>query len=144
MKKLLLLATIALGLATAACTEKYSHDAGNLPEQAKQTISQNFQSAVSLVKEDNEGLSKEFEVILADGCEITFNGKGDWKNIETPNTMSVPANLIPKPIKDYVLKNHKGASIVGLEKEHNGYNVELSNGVEMDFNEQGIFMKYDN
>ncbi|MDE7160186.1 MAG: PepSY-like domain-containing protein [Muribaculaceae bacterium] len=39
--------------------------------------------------------------------------------------------------------NHKGASIVGIEKERYGYEVELSNGIEMRFDKQGRFVRYD-
>lgn len=146
MKKIFFILPIALFLALVSCSgEKYSRDAAILPEKAQKLISQHFNSAISIVKEEKEfAEGKEYEVILADGCEITFDSKGEWKDIETPNNLAVPGSLVPKPIYDYIVANHHGASIVGIEKEKKGYEVELSNNLKIEFNKDGGFLKYDN
>lgn len=145
MKKLILSLSALICVLLISCSgESYSHDANVLPDNAKKILSQNFEAAISIVKEENDFMSdKEYEVVLADGSEITFNHKGEWTNIETPNNERVPSSLVPKPILDYITQNHAGASIVGIEKEKKGYEVELSNGLELMFNQQGIFTKYE-
>lgn len=145
MKKLLLIIAIVVGMVGyAAARDNYSHDASVLPQAAKTTIANNFKGKVSLVKTEKEfGSVKEYEVILTDGTEITFDKNGNWKDVEVNISKSVPSSIVPKAITDYVKKNQKNQRIVGLEKDRGGYEVELSNGVEMKFDTAGNFLKFD-
>lgn len=147
MKKILLSLAIALGLSlgiSAAARNNYSHDASVLPEAAKQVISKNFKAGVSVVKIDKDlGRISEYEVILTDGTEITFDRHGNWDNVEVNNSKTVPPSLVPTAIQTFVKKNFAGQRIVGLDKERNGYEVELSNGVDIKFDKQGQFVRYD-
>lgn len=145
MKALILAIAVVISMGLVQCgSESYSHNANTLPDNAKNLISQNFASAISVVKEESNTFGqKEYEVVLADGTEVTLNGHGEWKNIETPNNHAVPRALVPKPVTEYVSQNHAGASIVGIEKDKKGYEVTLSNGVEIEFNQDGGFLKYD-
>lgn len=59
------------------------------------------------------------------------------------NTKSVPTSIIPTSIRTTVAKLQPKQRIVGIEKERRGYDVELSNGVEMKFDRDGKFMRYD-
>ena len=56
---------------------------------------------------------------------------------------SVPAAYIPAAIASFVKQNQKSAVITGIEKKKSGYDVELSNGIEMKFNSAGKFLRYD-
>ena len=145
MKKLLLIMLAALGLsASAVAGGKYSHDASVLPEAARTTISNNFKAKVSVVKiEKTLGHITEYETALTDGTEISFDNSGNWDNIEVANSKSVPNSIVPQAIRDYVAKHQPGTHIVGIDKEHNGYEIDLSNGVEMKFNSAGEFLRYD-
>ena len=145
MKKLLLMLGLILGIsAVATAKDKYAHDESVLPEAARTTISNNFKAKVSLVKiEKDFGRISEYEVILTDGTEISFDRNGNWENVETNNSKSVPSSMVPKAISDYVSKNQPKTRIVGIEKERNGYDIELSNGVDMKFDAQGNFKRYD-
>ncbi|MDE5886127.1 MAG: PepSY-like domain-containing protein [Muribaculaceae bacterium] len=145
MKKLLLILTLVMTMTVGvSARDDYSRDASILPTAAKTTISKNFKADVSLIKiEKTLGHIKEYEVILTDGTEISFDSKGNWENIETPNNKSVPSNFIPNSISEFVKKNQSGAKIVGIEKDHNGYDIELSNGIEMKFDKNGNFKRYD-
>ncbi len=145
MKKFLLLLALITGLSTAASAkDTYAHDASVLPEAARTTIANNFKSKVSVVKiEKNLGRISEYEVIMTDGSEISFDRNGNWDNVETNNSKSVPAGFIPQAIRDYVAKNHKGTNIVGIDKERNGFEIELSNGVDIKFDKAGQFVRYD-
>lgn len=145
MKKLILILAMLVGVSVGvSAKDTYAHDASVLPTAAKTTISKNFKADVSLVKiEKTLGVVKEYEVILTDGTEISFDSKGNWENVETSNKRSVPSGFIPKSISDFVKKNQSGAKIVGIEKEHSGYEIELSNGVDIKFDRNGNFVKYD-
>ena len=145
MKKLLLMLGLVLGIsAVASAKDTYAHDDSVLPEAARTTIANNFKSKVSVVKiEKDFGRISEYEVILSDGTEISFDRNGNWENVETNNSKSVPSSMVPKAIIDYVAKNQPKTRIVGIDKERNGYEIELSNGVDMKFDAKGNFKKYD-
>lgn len=144
MKKILLIFALIFATMSACAGDKYAHDASVLPTAAKTVIQKNFKANVSLVKIDKDfGRVSEYEVILSDGSEITFDRDGNWKDVEVTNNKSVPSGFILKPIQDYVKANQKGTRIVGIEKKHNGYEVELSNGVDIKFDSSGNFKRYD-
>lgn len=145
MKRLILILAAALGIGLAASARgNYAHDASVLPEAARTTIANNCKAKVSLVKIDKSlGRVDEYEVILTDGTEITFDRNGNWKSVETAKNKQVPDAFVPKTIKTFVSKNHGGTKIVGLEKERHGYDVELSNGIDMKFDKNGNFVRYD-
>lgn len=142
-QKFLLALVLVAGL-TACSSENVSHEADNLPAKASQLISRNFTAGVSLVKTEKDlGRVSEYEVTLTDGSTIEFNSSGEWKSIDTPNNLAVPAGVVPTNISTFVREKQAGTSIVGIEKEKHGYEVQLSNGVEMKFDLSGNFMQYD-
>lgn len=144
-KKMLVMAVAVLGLATVATAkDTYAHDASVLPKAAQTTLANNFKSKVSVIKiEKDFGRVSEYEVIMTDGTEISFDRNGNWDNVEIGMNGTIPSAFIPKAIASYVKANQPGQKIVGIDKERSGYDVELSNGVEMKFNKQGQFIRYD-
>lgn len=144
-KKILLLVAIGCMAAfTASAGDRIYRDDSVLPPAAKTILSNNFKSGVSIVKVEKDlGRVNEYEVVLTDGTEITFDKNGNWKEIETALNKEVPAALIPKAIVNYVKQNQKGTRVVGLERKGKGYEATLSNGVEMLFDAQGNFQRYD-
>ena len=124
--------------------DTYGHDAAMLPVAAQTTLKANFKAGVSLVKVDKDfGRVSEYEVILTDGTEVTFDRAGNVKEVETAAANAVPSALVPQNIRSYVKNTHSGTRIVGYEVKRSGYEVTLSNGLELKFNKQGNFVKYD-
>lgn len=144
-KRLLIMLIAALSVVSASmANDKYGRDASVLPAAAQTVLSRNFKAAVSLVKIDKEfGRVSEYEVILSDGTEITFDSKGNWESVEVSRKGSVPAAFVPEAIAAYVKKNEKGQRIVGIEKKRGGYEVELANGLDLKFDSNGKFLRYD-
>lgn len=144
MKKLLLILAVMISTLTMYARDSYSHDVDALPAAAKTAIKENFKSTVSLVKIDKElGRIHEYEVILTDGSEITFDREGTWKDVEVRKTSQVPAAFIPNTVSEYVQKSHPGNKIIGIEKNRKGFEIELSNGVDIQFDKSGTFLKYE-
>lgn len=145
MKLHAIMAACLLAFGAASCSsETITHDATELPQSARDAISRNFSSAISLVEiEKSMGSVKEYEVTLTDGSEISFDGNGEWKSVDTPANIPVPAGLVPTSIAKFVAEKHAGAIIIGLEKDKKGYEVELSNDLEIQFDPAGNFLKYD-
>lgn len=144
MKKFFLGIMLAAVAVAPALADTYVNNDSALPVAAKEVIKKNFKSKVSLVKIDKDfGRIDEYEVKLSDGSEITFDSKGNWKDVEVAGAKSVPSSFVPKGVSQYVKKNHGGSNIVSIERKRSGYEVKLSNGVEMEFDKNGRFKKYD-
>lgn len=144
MKRLLLIMALLVGIFSASARNNYSHDVNILPIAAQTILKNNFKSGVSHIKiEKDWGKVSEYDVVLTDGSEITFDKNGNWKDVEVKVGNSVPSVFVPSAIQAYVKENQKKTKIVGIEKNRSGYEVELSNGVEMKFNSEGKFLRYD-
>lgn len=146
MKKLLLslIALVAVSAMSLSARDNISRNKAVLPLPAQQAIEKNFKGDFSFVKIEKElGRISEYEVVLKDGSEISFDNKGNWKGIEMPAGMAVPESFIPEGVKAYVKSTHKSAKIVGIEKKRSGYDVELSDGIDLKFFADGTFNKYD-
>lgn len=146
VKRLLIALAVIMSISIAAVArDSYAHDASVLPKAAQSVLSKNFKAGVSVVKIDKDfGRVSEYEVILTNGTEITFDRDGNWKNVEVGGNATIPSAFIPSQIADYVRANMSGKKIVGIEKERSGYEVELSNGIDMKFDKNGQFVRYDN
>lgn len=145
MKKLILTLVIAIcSVAALSARDNYSRDPSILPQAAQNVISTQFKAKVSIIKVDKTmGRVDEYEVVLTDGTEITFDRSGNWKDIETSASTAVPKTFVPKGVADYVAKNHKSRKIVGIEQDRGGYEIELSDGIDIKFDRQGNFKRYD-
>lgn len=144
MKKILLIMALVAGILSASARDNYSHDENILPVAARTTIKNNFKASINHIKIDKEwGSIAEYEVVLNDGTEISFDKNGNWKDIEVKISSTVPSSLVPVSISNYVKQHQNKTRIVGIEKKRSGYDVELSNGVEMKFNTEGKFLRYD-
>lgn len=84
-----------------------------------------------------------YEVCLNNGIEIDFDMNGNWKKVDC-YYMTVPMQIIPSTIAQYVDIHFSGQEIVKIDKKYYGYEVELSNGVEVKFNHQGELLSIDN
>lgn len=112
-----------------------------LPAKAKTFIHQYFKDVkVMNVIQDKDVFSKDFDVNFENGTKIEFDRTGNWKEIKTLSG-SVPSSLVPAKIKQYISNNYKGASIVEIDKDAYKIDVELSNGVDLDFDKNGNFLR---
>lgn len=144
MKKIvfaLLLVVLGFGAAKA---DKYTIDRSQLPETAQQMLTEYFpKTKVSMIKVDRHLLKKtDYDVKLVNGTKIEFNNAGKWTSVDC-KTREVPQGLIMKPIQRYVAKNFPDVKIVKIEKDLKGFEVELSDGVELKFDRLGTFKSAD-
>ena len=145
MKKIAL-ALIALLMAVlpVAARDKVYRDSSVLPAAARATLTKAFPKAkVNRVKVDKGVFGKcDYEVVLSNGAEIEFNSKGEWKEVDCGH-QAVPDVFVMKQIRQYISSNYKGAKIVQIEKNDNSYDIELSNGVDLEFDRLGRFLRID-
>lgn len=142
MKKILVVLLMAFVFAGAARADKYTLDRSNLPQEAQEMLDKYFPKAkVGMIKVDRHLLKKtDYDVKLVNGTKIEFSNKGKWTSVDC-KTREVPEGLVMKPIRNYVNKNFADQKIVKINKKSSGYEVTLSDGVELKFNLLGSFTK---
>lgn len=144
MKRLVLLILglfFAIGTLTAGNLKPIK--VKELPEKAQQFLKTHCKGVeISMVRMEKEALEVSYEVRLANNGKIEFNRKGEWEEAEYKG-VGVPVAIIPKNIRAYVADHFKGARIDKITKEYWGYEVELSNGVDLKFDSKGDFKRMD-
>lgn len=145
MKKILIaLLCMVIGLGAASARSNVSRDAKVLPAKAQTMLRTYFgKTAVNHIKIETKVLGeKEYDVILNNGTEIEFNHKGDWTSVDC-GMSAVPSKLILPAIQKYVKANYPSAAIVQIDIDRNKYEVELNNGLDLEFSRDGRFLKVD-
>jgi hypothetical protein len=89
---------------------------------------------VVLVKEDRGFRDTDYDVKFTDGSEIEFNGRGEWTEVKCPKGLK--NGIIPVQIMNFM--KHRGylkhgVKPVKIEYSRKGYEVKLSNGTELEF-----------
>lgn len=106
---------------------------GELPAASQQFITTYFKGVeVSYAKVDEEWFDKEYKVVFVNGSKVEFLKNGDWKEVDCKYG-EVPAGIVPKPILDCVASRFAGRRVVCIEQDRRGYDVELDNGLDLEF-----------
>jgi len=146
MKKLLfILGFLVLPFVVMSCSDDDDDKRiafTELPANAQQLIQTHFPDvAVATVKEDNDS----YDVYLANGYEVDFNKNGEWDNVDG-NRKALPDSFLatlPAGILEYVTTNYPDVFIDEVDKELFGYEVSLSNNIDLLFNSDGTFRGID-
>ncbi|MEJ5145123.1 PepSY-like domain-containing protein [Sphingobacterium sp. MYb388] len=145
MKKIKTMAIVALvALSTVSYAQKKVINSNQLPANAQTFIKNNFASnqITSTIEEKENLLSKEYQVILNNGTKIEFDKSGNWEEVDGHNN-AIPLKFVPKSIQNYVTKSFPNTHIVKIKKSSRKFEVEISNGLELEFNKKGQFTKID-
>jgi uncharacterized protein YuzE len=130
----LVLFTITIGTASAEFDRHITLE--KLPLAARKFINTHFpEASITFAKSDNGVWNPEYEVRLNDGTKIEFDKKGNWKDIECKHA-SIPTALIPTAIAEYVKKHHQQSKIIKIERNRHGYEISLSNELEITFDKK--------
>lgn len=134
MKKVILalFTIVLLAGATNAQSKKRTIDPENMPKQAILTIEKHWPSC-AIVNTYVKG--KEYEALLTDGTIIEFDNKGVWKEMKC--TDGLPVTLVPVYITRYIVNRYPKQLIIDCEKMKGGYEVTLTNGLEIQFDFKG-------
>lgn len=103
-----------------------------LPAPAQTLLKQHFADKTVLIATVD---FNDYKVMYQSGEKVEFDKKGNWKDLDC-KTSAVPTNLIPEQIKAHVKATFPDAIIVKLDRDRRGYEVRLSNGLEMEFNKR--------
>lgn len=105
-----------------------------LPAKAQTLLSKHFKGQkVMLATIESGVVSRSYDVVLRNGTKLEFDKKGNLTEIDCKQGI-VPSQLIPQPIKTYLMENYRGETVRKIEWNKKEYEVELTNGIDLTFN----------
>lgn len=115
-----------------------------LPEQAQMFLTKHFENADVLYAkaERDMGVVTSYDVVLDGNVKVEFNRSGEWTSVDCERGQ-VPDSLLPQGVLDYVKKKFAKAYVVEIERGRMGYEVKLSNDLDLDFDKNGKFLRVD-
>lgn len=135
IKKMMVMVCSVVLFSTTACADKNKPiQVNELPAKAQTVLTTHFsgQKVALTIKENGfDG----YDVVLQNGTKLEFDRKGNLTEVDCKQG-TVPAKLIPQPIKSYVQANYSGQNIKKMEIDKNEHEVELSNGLDITFNKR--------
>lgn len=145
MKRLI---TLSVCLFAVLGIVKADHDQpiniNQLPKKSQEFITQYFpKNEVSYAKMEKEFLDKKYEVVFVNGEKIEFGKSGEWEKVDCKFSV-IPAAIIPQAIKDHVAKQYPQATVLKIERDSKGYEVNLSNKLELKFSPKFQLIEIDN
>lgn len=106
----------------------------NLPAAAKTFLSTYFVGdEVVKVTKDTDYAGAEYEVTFKSGTEVEFDAAGDWVDVDPAFGLPVPSGIVPMQIQTYVSDNYPTTYISEISKGNPAWEIELSSGVEIQF-----------
>lgn len=137
---------LALFLATSFgyAQDRIIHQS-ELPNEIQHYLSIHFpNSKVLKVEEDKGYFSTSYEVKLQNNIELEFKGT-KIKDIDADRGTKLPDSVIPERIRRYVFENYPNSFVTDweLDDDDNRQQVGLNNGLELEFDKQGRFIKLD-
>ncbi len=127
---------------TVAMADDVVIPVSQLPEAAKSFVQKQFpKQKISRAEKDIDGIVN-YEVRLSNGAELDFDKDGNWQKIDCKRK-AVPAVLVPNAISSYVKQNYPKSIILKIEKKQFGYEIDLSKGPDLNFDQKGTFIGID-
>lgn len=146
MKKCVCFLTVLLcsaGSVFAAAFADRPVSVGELPAAAQQFIKTHFAaSEVLYAKVDDDLFDNDYKVVFADGTSIEFASNGEWKEVETKRG-EIPAAIVPPAIRQQVGSQFPAARIESIDRSRRGFEVGLSNGLELKFDRRFTLVEID-
>ena len=140
MKNRITLAMLLLGFVITANAQKKIETA-ELPKAAQEFLQKYFNhTTVDIAKKDAEHGEKGYEVKLKDGTEVEFWKNGSYREVDGDKN-PIPTEFIPKEVKDYVAKNYPNEKITHIDYGHKDLDVDLTNGIDLEFTKEGKILK---
>lgn len=136
----------AVAFSVVSCDKEEIVEANTIPNAAHTFLNDYFKDVpiLSVVKEKDVLGGTTYEVLLNNGIEVTFDKNGQWDEVEAKaDNAGIPTTFVPAKIVSYVRANYPDALINNIDKEKSTFEVELTNGLDLVFNQAGDFIRID-
>lgn len=143
MKKIkIILLFVVYVLVFTSCNKEKIVSSNDLPAISTNYINTHFsgQQIVQAVKERDD-LKITYKVYLNNGTKLEFNKDGEI--IEMESNEALPESVIHSSILSYVHSNYPVVFIKAWELDKTLQEVKLSNGLSLEFDRNGIFLRID-
>ena len=136
MKKTIIAAfMLLLGITAAKADNDRPINLNQLPKASQEFLARHFGDLqLAFAVEDRKYVGSEYEVTYTDRTEVEFNTNGEWTSVERRYD-AVPDAIIPEEIKKYVstMDFAGGQQIRKISRDRFEWEIELTNGIEMEF-----------
>lgn len=115
-----------------------------LPEKSQMFLVEHFAEANMLYAkaERDMGVITSYDVLLEGNVKVEFNRSGEWTSVDCEHGR-VPDSVLPQGVLDYVKQKFAKAHVVEVERDMMGYDVKLSNDLDLEFDKEGNFLRID-
>jgi len=132
----------AVMLLIAGCDKEKVVATDRLPGNAQTYITQHFSDFEILqVVKERDDLKTSYEVYLSEGYKLDFNKNGKIRGVEGSNRL--PDSVVPSSILTYVNTYYPDQFVRNWELDDRGQEIKLSNGMELQFDKEGNFLRID-
>ena len=136
------LVAVALSVSLISCAKEEVIPVSQLPVEIKTYISTHFPSnTIVQVVKDFEGLTKTYDVMLSEQISLEFNRKNQIIDID--GKTALPNSVIPEKIRQYVTANYPTNVITDWELDDLNQQIQLDNGLNLEFTMNGDFIRID-
>lgn len=119
-----------------------------VPQKIKDFIMTYFPGATIFKAErENNG---NYEIELSVDKELIFDAQGNFLGLaidedenEDEDDEDISVSELPQNVRDYITANYPDNTIIEAEREDDGFEVTLNNGVELKFDSDGNFVRAD-
>lgn len=143
-KKIFSIIAVTL-LITTVCSANIADEVitvNQLPKKSQEFLTKHFPNIkVSFATKDWD----DYKVRLENGVEIEFDRKGEWEEIDN-NHKTLPqsiVDLLPKAISNYINIQFPGTAITSVNRDRSGFDVDLSNDLDLEFDSKGNIKEID-
>ncbi|MCL7987851.1 PepSY-like domain-containing protein [Sphingobacterium sp. lm-10] len=125
------------------CGQSKSISVRDLPQKAKHFLQVYYsRTGVASISSDVESWfrSDAYHVLLQDGKRIEFDEQGNWREVDG-HRKPLPIALVPEQVLTYLARSFPKTDVVRMRRKAEKYLVAISNGLELEFNKKGEFIK---
>ena len=127
-----------------ACADnKRPITAEQLPAKSQTFLKTHFSGKrILLVTLERGHLKTTYEVRYADGTGVEFRKDGEWTEVDC-RLDTVPTAIVPRPVLTFVAEHYPDSHICKVERDRKGYEVKLSNRLELAFDSKFRLIEVD-
>jgi len=128
---------------TISCEKEIITPSDDLPVEISTYLTIHFpKNTIVQVIKDLDGLTKTYDILLSENISLEFNRKKEVIAID--GVTQLPNSVIPEKILQYVNINYPTQFITDWELDFDNQQIELNNGLDLEFNKKGDFLRIDN
>ncbi len=141
--KLVVLAIFSAFMLTSCEKEdEFLIDISQVPSEIQTFVSNHFPAqTITRVIKETEGSAQTHDLYLDNLTKLEFNGTNNVVDTEGPSKL--PDSLLSENILIFVGLTYPTNYITGWELDNSNQQIQLNNGIEIEFNKNGNFLRID-